>query len=109
LLLNACPSYEVQNEGSYSRLAQQFLRVSTTQLQPVYAILGKTWLTGTRDLPKPPEVAAVSENPLFKPSAQRHDSFESWLRRIHVSDVQIIPRRLLSDTDGVLARSKHTS
>jgi len=75
LLLNACPSYEEQNEGSYSRLAQQFLRVSTTQLQPVYAILGKTWLTGARDLPKPPEVAAVSENPLFKPSAQRHHSF----------------------------------
>ena len=53
-------------------------------------------------------LSALSKVPLFKLAPQRHELFESWLRRIHVSDVQIIPRRLLSGTDVVLVRSKHT-
>jgi len=70
----------------------------------VYAILGKVWLTGARELPKPPEVAAVSKSHLFKLSSQRHDWFESRPQRIHVS--LACNRLLINNTDVVLVRNK---
>jgi len=35
LLLDTCPSYEVQNEGSHSRSCSTSPYVSATQLQPL--------------------------------------------------------------------------